>query len=97
MPAIRSTQYLAVTGTSGGFTNAMEPGFEYMFVANEDCWVKVTVTGGAAAADTADNILYIKGQQLFLKNPDHRGTTNSFVKVISDGTNCDAVLSLIEA
>ena len=92
-PVLLSSQYLAFTGTSAKFTNAMLKGYTYRFVANQDCWVKVTVTGGSAAADTADNHLYIAGQELFLACQD---STVAFVHVISDGTNGDATLSRIE-
>lgn len=96
MYAIRSTQYTAVSGTSAAFTNPMEPGHTYMFTANTDCWVRVTATGTDAAANTANNILYIKGQVLYLMNPDSTGTTNSFVKVIQDTAAGDATLALLE-
>lgn len=92
-PVLRFAQYLAFTGTSSKFTAAMAFGFTYRFVANQDCWVKVTVTGGAAAADTADNHLYMSGQELFLACDSE---TEGFVHVISDGTNGDATLSMIE-
>ena len=95
--AITSTQYLSVTGTSGKFTNPMVPGRQYLFSADIDCWVKVTVTGGAAAADTADNILYKAGQLLPLANPDISATTNAFVHVIRQGsTSGDATLALLQ-
>ena len=92
----RSVQYAAISGTSAAFTNPMEPGQIYAFTANTDCWVRVTATGTDAAADTADNILYIKGQMLYLVNPDSTGTTNSFVKVIQDAAAGDGTLRLIE-
>lgn len=93
---IRSTQYVAVAASSAKFTNAMVSGYQYMFTANTDCWVLVGATGGSAAADTANNILYIKGQVLFLANPDSDSTTNSFVHVIQDSAGGDATLALIE-
>lgn len=93
---IRSSQVSTVTNSSAKFTNAMKPGFTYRFTATTDCWVKVTATGGSAAADTADNHLYIKGQTLFLACPDQSSTTNSFVHMIRDSADGDATLSLIE-
>ena len=54
---MRTAQYVAVAGTSAKFTNAMVSGGQYRFTANTDCWVKVTATGGSAAANTADNHL----------------------------------------
>lgn len=93
----RASQHLAITGTSANFTTPMSPGVQYMFTANVNCWVKVTTSGGAAAADTADNILYITGMQLPLKSPDDgTTTTNSYVHVISDGTNGDGCLRVLE-
>ncbi len=93
--AIRSSQYKAVTNTTGKFTNAMKPGFTYRFTASTNCWVLVGATGASATADTADNHLYITGQTLFLANPDQTGTTNSFVHVIRDTADGDATLSLV--
>lgn len=92
-PDPNDTQYLAVTSTSAKFTTAMEPGFVYRFAANVDCWVKITTTGGAAATNTADNILYLVGSQLWLANPDTDGTTNAFVHVVEDIADGDATLT----
>ncbi len=94
--SIRTSQVLAISGTSAKFTNAMSPGCKYRFTATTDCWVKVTATGGAAAADTANNHLYIKGQTLILANPELSSTTDYFVHVIQDSAAGDATLSLIE-
>ena len=96
MPAMRSVQYLAVVSTTAKFTLPMDAGQEYLFISNVDCWVKTTVTGGAAAANTADNVLYIAGMQLVLSNPDKIGNTNAFVHVIRDVGDGDAVLALME-
>lgn len=88
------TQYTAVTDTSAKFTNAMHPGKQYTFSCDVDCWVKVTVTGGAAAADTANNILVKAGTVLPLANPDNSATANAFVHVIRQGsTSGDATLT----
>lgn len=94
---IRNTQTTTVTSSSQKFTNPMNPGQQYVFSANVDCWVKVTTSGGSAAADTADNIMYVAGQQLPLKSPDDAGaTTNSYVHVIRDSTDGSATLGIIE-
>ena len=93
---IRTSQYVAIAGTSAKFAAAMASGQQYRFTANTDCWVKVTATGGAAAADTADNHYYVAGQTLLLANPDQGSETNAFVHVIQDSAAGDATLSLIE-
>jgi hypothetical protein len=95
---IRHTQYVAVGAASAGFTTPMKSGLQYLFSANTDCWVKVTVTGGSAAANTADNILYKAGMGwLPLMAPDNAGTTtNSFVKVIRESADGDACLAILE-
>ena len=95
---IRHTQYVAVGAASAKFTNPMQAGQQYLFVANTDCWVKVTVTGGAAAANTADNILYKAGMPpIPLKSPDNAGTTtNAFVHVIREAADGDACLMILE-
>ena len=90
----RASQYLAITGSSAKFTTAMARDVQYVFTANVDCWVLIGATGASAAADTANNILYIAGQQLPLCNSDVN-TTNSFVHVISDGTNGDGCLRTV--
>ena len=96
----RTSQYLAVGAVSGEFTNPMQPGQQYVFTASTDCWIKVGVTGagGDAAADTADNILYVSGQPpLPLCSPDNSGTTtNSYVHVIRDAADGDATLTIVE-
>lgn len=93
----RSAQYVAVGAGSAKFTTPMQPGQQYIFTANTDCWVKVTVTGGSAAANTADNIFYSAGQQLPLCSPDNGSTTtNSFVHVIYESAAGDATLRLVE-
>ncbi len=75
-------QYVAVGAASAKFTAAMEPGKLYRFVASTDCWLKISVTGGAAAANTADNHLYIAGQTLILGNPETSEIDEAFVHVI---------------
>lgn len=90
-----STQYSAVTGTSAEFTAPMAPGRQYTLSCDVDCWVKVTTTGGAAAADTANNILVKAGTVLPLANPDTNITTNAYVCIIRQGsTSGDATLTL---
>lgn len=98
MSVKRSSQYLAVSNmASAQFTNPMLPGQMYYFNCNVDCWVRVTTTGGAAAANTADNILFKASQEpMALENPDTSITTNAFVHVIGDTAAGDAVLMLIE-
>lgn len=96
MPVMRSSQYVAVATASAKFTNPMQPGFEYRFATNTNCWVKVTVTGGTAAADTADNHYVPAGGVVYLRNPDQYITTNAFVHVVRDSADGDATLSLIE-
>ncbi len=92
---LRQGQILAISGVTAKFTNPMEPGQKYLFVADETSWVKVTVTGGAAAA-AADNIRFQQGQPpLILENPDRSGTTNAFVHVLADAAG-HASLTLIE-
>jgi hypothetical protein len=60
----------------------MENGKTYVFTCEADCWIKVTTTGGAAAADTANNIFVKAGIPVALCNPDISGTTNAFVHFI---------------
>lgn len=90
--AITSTQVLAITGTSGKFTNPMEPGAQYIFTCENDCWIKVTTTGGAAVADTANNIFVKAGMVIPLANPDTSITTNAFVHAIRQSADGDATL-----
>jgi hypothetical protein len=93
---IRHTQALSVTTSSAKFTNPMQPGQQYMFTCDTNCWVKVAVTGGSAAATTADNIRYIAGMSLPLKSPDSgTTTTNSYVHVIGDAAGA-ASLCIVE-
>lgn len=95
--AITSTQYVAVASASAKFTNAMDPGKQYEFRTSTNCWVKVTVTGGAAAADTANNIYVAAGGVLYLANPDTSIKTNAFVHVIRDSADGDATLARIDS
>lgn len=95
-----SAQYVAVATASAGFTNPMVPGVLYRFTANTDCWVKVTTTGGAAEASTANNTFCISGQVLILASPDYDAaspssatTTNGFVKVIRNTADGKATLT----
>ncbi len=90
--SVTSAQYVAVATASAGFTNPMAPGAQYFFTADTDCWVKVTTTGGSAAADTADNVFVKSGMVIPLANPDASGTTNAFVKVIRQTADGDATL-----
>lgn len=93
----RAAQYVAVASASAQFTNPMQPGQQYVFSANVDCWVLVGATGASAAANTANNQLYIKGQILPLRSPDNgTTTTNSFVHVIRESVDGDATLALVE-
>lgn len=95
---MRTSQYTAVGVASAKFTNPMQPGQQYLFSASTNCFVKVTVTGGAASA-AADNILYITGgPPLPLCSPDSNGVTdNSYVHVIRDTADGKATLTLVEA
>ncbi len=93
---ITSTQVLAVTGTSAKFATSMVPGKQYIFTCENDCWVKVTATGGAAAADTANNIFVKAGMVIPLANPDVSSTTNAFVHFIWQSVAGDCSLSRLD-
>ena len=86
------SQALAVTGTSGKFATAMQPGVQYMFTCESDCWVTVAATGGAAQPDTAGNYFVKAETPLPLCNLEDSGTTNSFVHAIRQSVDCDATL-----
>lgn len=94
--AMTSSQYSAVGAVSAKFTNAMDPGRTYEFRTSTDCWVKVTVTGGSAAADTANNIFVKAGGVLYLANPDVSIKTNAFVHVIRDSADGDSTLARLD-
>jgi hypothetical protein len=92
MPLI--PQPLAITaGASAKFTNPMQPGCQYIFSCEVDCWIAVGATGGAAQADTAGNVFVKAGQEIPLANLEDSGTTNSFVHVISQAADGDASLT----
>jgi hypothetical protein len=84
-------QVVSVSGTSAKFTNALQHGLVYVFTCNTDCWIKMAATGGAAAADTANNMYVDKGVPIELENRDP-GTTNSFLHVIQDSAAGNASL-----
>lgn len=90
-------QYVAVAAAANAkFTNPMQTGQIYEFVANVDCWVAIEATGGAAAPDASTNVLYV-GQKLYLKSPDSLGTTtNAFVHVYGDGVAGNACIYPVE-
>ncbi len=90
--SVQSSQALAISGSSGKFTNAMAQGVQYLFSCESDCWIKVAATGGSAAADTADNIFVKAGQVIPLCNLEDSGTTNSFVHAIQQSVAGDATL-----
>lgn len=80
---------------SAKFTNPMQPNNQYLYTCESDSWIKVTTTGGAAAADTAGNMFVKAGMMIPLMNPDDSGTTNAFVHAIRQTTDGDATLTLI--
>lgn len=82
------SQYIAISGTAGDFTTNPVEGRTYRFTANVNCWLRLG--GTDAAADTAANMLYIAGQELFI-SPDATGA----LSVISDGTDGDGTLTPI--
>lgn len=90
-----SSQIRVTSGTSSQFTNPMVQGGQYLLRCEAATWVKVTATGGAAAADTADNHFVPAGGQLLLANLESTGTTNSFVHVIQDSAAGQCVLTLL--
>jgi hypothetical protein len=90
-----SAQYVAVGAASAKFATAMVPGQLYRFSSSTNCWVKIAVTGGAAAADTANNHYCHAGASLILKNPEVSEADESFVHVIRDTADGDATLSPI--
>lgn len=98
MPKVRrSVQVATISDSSVKFTTPMQPGLDYVFVANTDCWVKVTTTGGAAVADTADNFFVLSGTEVPLRSPDNSGTTtNSFVHAIRNTANGTGCLIIVE-
>lgn len=90
-----STQVLAVGSSTGKFAAAMQQGGQYLFSCENDCWIKVAATGGAAAADTADNVFVKAGQVIPLCNREASGSTNSFVHAIRQSADGDATLTLL--
>jgi len=89
-----SSQYVAVAVASAGFTNPMDPGKLYRFISSTNCWVRVTTSGGSAAADTTNNHFVAANQEVYLRNPDVSSVANAYVKVIRDTADGDATLSL---
>lgn len=92
LAGFHSSQVLAVGASSAKFTNAMAQGVQYFFTCESDCWIKVAATGGAAAADTADNYFVKAGMMIPLCNQEDSGTTNSFVHAIRQTADGDATL-----
>lgn len=92
MAILRQGQWLAVTTTSAGFTNAMSVGLRYLFSCTTDAYVRVTATGGEAT-NAANNIAYKAGMLLVLEAPD---ATNGFVYVEAVDTAGVASLMVIE-
>ena len=96
MPTITgivSSQALAVTtGASAQFAAPMVGGCQYILTTEVDVWCRVTSTGGAAAADTANNTFVKAGIEYPLCNLEDSGSTNSFVHLIAQSTNGDATL-----
>ncbi len=95
LASVTTSQVLAVGSSSGKFTNAMAQGAQYLFTCESDCWIKVAATGGAAAADTADNIFVKAGMTIPLCNTEDSGTTNSFVHAIRQSVDGDATLTKV--
>lgn len=93
---ITSTQVLAVGVASGKFTNSMVPGKQYIFTCESDCWIKVTATGGAAVADTANNIFVKAGMVIPLACPETSSRTNAFVHAIRQTADGDATLCQLD-
>ena len=95
MPHMLScVEYDDVDGTSDVFTAKCVPGTQYYIKANVDCFVRVTVTGTDAVADTAGNVRCTAGVFTPICNTVDTGatTTNGFIKYISDGTSGDIEL-----
>ncbi len=90
-----TAQQLAVAATSAKFTNAMARSQQYVFISNTNCWITVTVTGGAASIAGAGCWYVPANTQVWLKNQDDVGaTTNSFVHVIRDSADGKACLGI---
>lgn len=87
-----TSQYLAVATASAKFTNAMTIGVQYLFTCSSDCWIKVAATGGAAAADTADNHFVKAGARVPVCA---LNSTLSFLHAIRDTADGDATLSVV--
>lgn len=94
------SQYVAVAATSAKFTNAMRPGQIYRLTVNTDCWLNIGATGGAAQASTADNVLVLSGQTVYLTGPHYSATdpsssttTNAFVHLIRNSADGKATLT----
>ena len=88
-----SSQPLAVTGTSGHFAAAMEPGCQYEFICEVDCWITVGASGAAAQLDTNGSVFVNAGSRIPLANMEDSGKTNSFVHAIAQGLSGDATLT----
>lgn len=90
-PITAGCDYVAVTGTSGLFSQTLLAGQQYLVVANAAVWVKVTTAAGAAAADTDGNVL-VPSNTYFPIALDPDVTANNRLAIIHDGANCDACL-----
>lgn len=95
LASVMTSQKLAVAATSAKFANAMAQGVQYLFTCENDCWITIAATGGAAIADTADNIFVKAGMVIPLCNMESSGTTNSFVHAIRQSADGDATLTAV--
>jgi len=87
-------EYIDVDGTSDALTQKCVPGHQYYIKGNVDFFVRVTVTGTDAVADTAANLRCTAGVLYPICNLVDTGstTTNGFIKIISDGVSGDVEL-----
>jgi hypothetical protein len=96
------SQYVAVAATSAKFAAAMDPNKVYRLTVTVDTWVHIGLTGDSAAAATADNMLVLAGQSVFLAHPyqpaggrSSASASAGFVHCIRASADGDATLTQV--
>lgn len=91
-----NSQLVAVGATDAEFTLPMQPGQQYVFTSNTNCFIRVSVTGAGGAA-TSSHTPVTAGQWVPLRGPERAGgaTTNFFVHVIQSSASGRAMLAVV--
>lgn len=92
MSIMRNSQVVAVGAASAEITSALIPGHEYMLISTTNCWFRMSATGTAAVAATANNVYLPADTPMSISCDSADAGFISIIQASGPGTACLTVL-----